>query len=60
MRRLFRFSAQAWLLGLFVLCASPVLWSCNKSVDNSANDASFIWSTNLLLDNMVLLRKQVL
>ena len=28
--------------------------------DNSANDASFIWSTNLLLDNMVLLRKQVL
>ncbi len=40
MRRLFRFSAQAWLLGLFVLCASPVLWSCNKSVDNSANDAA--------------------
>ncbi len=27
--------------------------------DNSANDASFIWSTNLLLDNTVLLRKQV-
>ena len=27
--------------------------------DNSANDARFIWSTNLLLDNVVLLRKQV-
>ena len=27
--------------------------------DNSAADASFIWSTNLLLDNVVLLRKQV-
>ena len=27
--------------------------------DNSANDASFIWSSNLLLDNVVLLRKQV-
>lgn len=27
--------------------------------DNSATDASFIWSTNLLLDNVVLLRKQV-
>ena len=27
--------------------------------DSSANDASFIWSTNLLLDNVVLLRKQV-
>ena len=27
--------------------------------DNNANDASFIWSTNLLLDNVVLLRKQV-
>lgn len=27
--------------------------------DNAANDASFIWSTNLLLDNVVLLRKQV-
>ena len=28
--------------------------------DNSAADASFIWSSNLLLDNVVLLRKQVL
>ena len=27
--------------------------------DNSSNDASFIWSTNLLLDNLVLLRKKV-
>lgn len=27
--------------------------------DNSANDASFVWSNNLLLDNVVLLRKQV-
>lgn len=27
--------------------------------DNSANDASFIWSSNLLLDNLVLLRKTV-
>ncbi len=27
--------------------------------DNSAQDASFIWSTNLLLDNVVLLRKKV-
>ncbi|PWS26672.1 hypothetical protein DHW03_17060 [Pedobacter yonginense] len=27
--------------------------------DNSSNDASFIWSTNLLLDNLVLLRKTI-
>jgi hypothetical protein len=27
--------------------------------DNSASNASFIWSTNLLLDNVVLLRKKV-
>lgn len=27
--------------------------------DDSSNDASFIWSTNLLLDNMVLLRKTI-
>ena len=27
--------------------------------DNGANDASFIWSSNLLLDNLVLLRKTI-
>lgn len=27
--------------------------------DNSANDASFIWSSNLLLDNVVLIRKKI-
>jgi hypothetical protein len=27
--------------------------------DNSSNDASFIWSSNLLLDNLVLLRKTI-
>ena len=27
--------------------------------DNSSNNASFIWSTNLLLDNLVLIRKKV-
>jgi len=27
--------------------------------DNSVNDAEFIWSTNLLLDNLVLLRKRI-
>lgn len=27
--------------------------------DNASNDASFIWSTNLLLDNVVLLRKKI-
>lgn len=40
MRKLFRSSAQFWLLGLFVLCASPVLWSCTTAIDNSAYDAS--------------------
>lgn len=27
--------------------------------DNSSNDARFIWSSNLLLDNLVLLRKKI-
>ncbi len=40
MRKLFRSSAQAWLLGLFALCASPALLSCNKSNDDANNNAS--------------------
>jgi hypothetical protein len=27
--------------------------------DNASNDASFIWSSNLLLDNLVFLRKKL-
>jgi hypothetical protein len=27
--------------------------------DNAAKDASFIWSSNLKLDNLVLLRKKI-
>ena len=40
MRKLFRSSAQCWLLGLFALCAAPALWSCTTALDNSAYDAA--------------------
>lgn len=37
---LLHFRAQAGLLGLLVLCASPALWSCTTAIDTSAYDAA--------------------
>ena len=37
----------------------PSYTNFTNTFDNSATDASFTWSTNLLVDNVVLLRKQV-
>jgi len=38
--KLFRSSAQLWLLALLALCAAPALWSCNTKTDTSAYDAA--------------------
>jgi hypothetical protein len=37
----------------------PAYTNFTDIFDNSSNDASFIWSSNLLLDNLVLLRKKI-
>ena len=37
----------------------PAYTNFTDIFDNSSNDASFIWSNNLLLDNLVLLRKKI-
>jgi hypothetical protein len=37
----------------------PAYTNFTDIFDSSSNDASFIWSSNLLLDNLVLLRKKI-
>ncbi len=37
----------------------PSYTSFTDVFDNASNDATFIWSSNLLLDNLVLLRKKI-
>ena len=37
----------------------PAYTNFTDVFDNSSNDATFIWSSNLLLDNLVLLRKKI-
>ncbi len=37
----------------------PAYTNFTDIFDNSSNDASFIWSSSLLLDNLVLLRKKI-